>query len=417
MSGEYRKFVPPELEETTEIPVLSHDAETVALDVDGESKLESTQELDGDQKPSLPENNLRLLTPDQLEFLRGAKLAPSTPEQLQASANIKAREVAREEALALKEVSETIEKIKTVDQLKEVHQALWGETKWPETPNNTMRQGKNGDCYLISALDAIKRNPNAFSAVLQNISKGEGSLWNVKVFDATSDTFEVITVDEEIVKNDTENSMIEGSLGDKILERALQSYTSRRRRRREGDFSPEGKTMLVDTLSKSADGTEKKKKKWDGGTPHKALFELLGKPYQKISKIGQSEMVEALHEIEVDKQIDEKTPRPITDQKIIATVYTKEGFEKAIRKDAAWKIWQKENTTPLGVYPRHAYSIDAVNTKNGMVTVRNPHDTSKPLQFPFKTFFQYFEAISYVKRMDDEKDVVNKTIVANSLQK
>lgn len=417
MSGEYRKFVPPVLEETAEIPVLPQDVETVVLDVGEESQLEPTQELDTNSNvPPLPENNLRLLTPEQLNFLRGVELAPSTPAQLEASAKIKARARARQDAIALQEVNTQIERIKTVDQLKQVHQALWGETRWPETPNNAMKQGKNGDCYVISALDAIKRNPDAFSAILQNISKGKENEWNVKIFDAASDGFEIITVDEDEVKKDTQNSMFEGALGDKILERALQSYTSRRRRRREGDHAPEGKTMFVDKVSKADDGSMKMEKKWEGGISHKALFELLGKPYQKMWKSGQSEMVQALHEIEADKQIDANTPRPATDQKIIATVYTKEGFEKAVRKDASWKIWQKENTTPFDVYPRHAYSLESVDTKNGIVTVRNPHDTSKPIQFPFKTFFQYFEGISYVKRMDNEKDVSNKTIVVSSLQ-
>lgn len=315
-----------------------------------------------------------------------------------------ARFIDAEEAKEIRNVIEAITREEYVREhlerkLRKLEE-LWPGTSLGETPHNVMKQGRGGNCYAISALEAIKRNKRAFDVLVENINKTLGGDWRLWLYDADTNSSDFIDLNVEQLEKDAEHSMLEGNLGDKIFERASQSLTSRKRRIQEGDKNPEGKTMEV-VLERG------NKKMWESGLPHKALSEFLGPKYQKFLAVDQSAMVEALHEIDTDRKL------PADQQKVLATAFTQKEWEETPEKKSRWKFWKrpKEHTNPAEkIFPKHAYTVVGVDREYGNVTLINPHDTSFTFQISFKDFFKKFKAISYVKEMEDRKDVKAATV-------
>jgi hypothetical protein len=54
-------------------------------------------------------------------------------------------------------------------------------------------------------------------------------------------------------------------------------------------------------------------------------------------------------------------------------------------------------TGPVELFPRHAYSVESVDRIHRMVTVKNPHDTSRPLIFTFDQFCDAFREVDHVE--------------------
>lgn len=311
------------------------------------------------------------------------------------------------DAAEAKKIRESIATITREEYLREKKerdiqklQELWPGTTFGDTPDNVMKQGRGGNCYAICALEGIKRNKRAFDALFDNIGRLSDGGWRVSLYDADYKSPDFIHITLEELEKDSAHGMSQGSLGDKILERACQSFVSRKRRTEAGDNMPVGKTM---------EGVPEKgnKKMWEGGLPHKVLSELLGSKYQKFFAHGQREMVDALHEIDADRRL------PPDQQKIVATAFTKKELEEIPEKKSGWKFWQKsgEKKNPQEkIFPKHAYTLVGVDRENGNVSLVNPHDTSITFQISFKEFFEKFIGISYVKEMEERKDVKNATM-------
>lgn len=282
---------------------------------------------------------------------------------------------------------------------------LWPETKGMQPPSSKIEQGPKGNCYAISALDAIKQNQFVFLELMERITENPTGGWDVRFYDDTLGADEVIHVDPNELQLPT--SMKTGGDGDRIIERAYQSFVARKKQREFGGTEDIGKTFEM--KARVINGKETTAMDWEAGQGYKALNAMLGADYEKhLVRKDQAKMVEALHYMAADQK------KNLSDRRIVATVYTKQDVPPHPKKEPKWKFWKtkEKDPTPDFIYGAHAYSVQSVNIEQGSVQIVNPHDTSKIQNVDFATFFKYFNGISYVQKRTSEPNPawVNKTV-------
>ncbi len=205
-----------------------HDASIRSSDQPAVSMLE----LSGEQQERLRE--LAQQTEQPVQEVPGGLLMSDEVRSALKKIEIKRQKEIRTE---VKEIS--------LEQKRKIVNELWKGADWPGLPKNEMKQGSGGNCYAISALEAIKRNPDAFDTLLSRLEKVSDTVWRVSIHNADTGMVEPVDVDLKELEQDTKNSMRLGSLGDRVIERAMQSFVSRKRDRRDGDENAIGRCFVL----------------------------------------------------------------------------------------------------------------------------------------------------------------------------
>ncbi len=260
-----------------------------------------------------------------------------------------------------------------------------------------IQQGGYGDCYLLAAINSIKKShPELYRDLLTRsirFNKNSGN-WQVRFLgaaqakksnEASKDWF---TVSQE----DIRKWRMKGASADEadiILECAYASYISTMR------TGERGHTKELD-----ADGDIA----FEGGFGHRALADLLGGALAKKMKTSEYSGAAAQQTIEQNKDngkvinffrlLYKNNPK-----KFVVTANSPYRSKKdGQRGDARYLIYNESK-----VYYSHAYSV--TKFEDEQVFLENPHDTSKPFSMPIHDFMKHFSQLSYVELVGEYEPV------------
>jgi hypothetical protein len=422
--NEFRALRPPtkppangESLPVTEQIDLADPGSTVTLDT---SALNSTQPIEIGSNPETQNAWSGDFHKDVQSFDRGEILRYMAQAEAERQRQAEVAQAARfQEEVRIEIEKQKRETVRRENRNGPLWNKLWGEKEVGKDQKYIasedipqMKQGQGGDCYAICALRGVKENAEAMDVILENITDHGDGNYTVKFFDDTippDGKWVDIQVSEKDI-GDGPRQPMQGTFGDRLVERAYHSFISRQRTGEIGHTQAlqkvevKGKeTFLEKILKKFGKQPSKKyeeKLVWEGGFPQKALSHMLGPEYQKYNAQGEQKMAEALQDIFVDRQSGSHD--------IIATIYTGGHFpEPSITNKL--KPWEK--TTPNDIFPRHAYTLGKIDYNAGIVQVINPHNTkNEKIVLPFDQLFKYFTNIAYVQKQKEGSSAINQTI-------
>ncbi|MBI2336055.1 MAG: hypothetical protein HYU97_04765 [Deltaproteobacteria bacterium] len=250
-----------------------------------------------------------------------------------------------------------------------------------------LRQGRIGDCHLVSTLYGFKQTPLApylIAKMIRKVDKG----WEVTF----PDSFNPVFVSVKEIRRGKQRGrdrftgqyetfrFSSGALGDRILERALGKVTRQKRGGQEGETA-----ALM-----------------QGGFGYEAFDILLGRfhhhemvdnyqrgPFSEMLDFGRTKVENVLLDFAKDPgnhilwaatPVDYKTPW------YYWVPSGRRGFEKVYFMDKARYFVQQ-----------HAYVVTQVDAKDRTVTVINPHDTGKEHIMSFDDFYKIFSRVEIAR--------------------
>ncbi len=246
-----------------------------------------------------------------------------------------------------------------------------------------IKQGGFGDCYLLAAINSIKRtHPELYlQTLMRTIKKGDRpGEWKVSFRGITdgdgSDEAPIVVTENDLKAWKTG---ARADLADVILERAYASLKSRQK------YGFQGMTHQADYRGRRA---------FEGGFGHRALDEIVGSEIAKKNIIAdyRSEGASSLKQngraaVAQEFLLNEYAKNP---ERYILTAnspYTKDGKNRNDR--------MHEIINGVKMYYKHAYSI--VGFKENQLYIENPHDTSKTFTMNIDQFLNFFSQLSYVE--------------------
>ena len=250
-----------------------------------------------------------------------------------------------------------------------------------------LRQGRIGDCYLVSTLYGFKQTPLApylIAKMIRKVDKG----WEVTFPNSFDPVFVSVKEIRRMKKRGRDRStgqyetfrFSSGALGDRILERALGKVIRGQRGGGEGEtvgFMQGGLGYEVfDILL--------------GRFHHHEIVDNYSKgPFSDMSDFGRAKVESILldfakdpgnHILWVATPVHYKTPW------YYWMPGGRSGFEKVYFMDKARYFVQQ-----------HAYVVTQVDAKERTVTVINPHDTGKEHVMSFDDFYNIFSRVELAR--------------------
>ena len=257
---------------------------------------------------------------------------------------------------------------------------------WPNgMEHERLRQGGSGDCYFLSAWDAIREKyPEAhelMEGTIRHISWGEG--YAVR-FKGIADRDIIVTENDLMRMEGANKSIISGSKGDRILEVAYAKIVSAR-----VSGEKKGSTTMTALDMYTKDGTAKKDLDFEGGVSIKAFADLLGedgvdkKTFDLIpAGFGDKDMIK--------KAVD------AYNESSIATAGSLQKPKDKKENEDEYDIVDAKGETQKVIYG-HAYSVRDIDHTANTITIVNPHDTARePIVLTKEVFLQQFRTFSIV---------------------
>ncbi len=244
--------------------------------------------------------------------------------------------------------------------------------------NSEIKQGGYGDCYLLAALNSIKKgHPELYYDVLARSIRPGVNEGDFEVGFLGSAAGEWISVTKEDIQ-DWRKKGAKADLADVVLERAYASYISRKVN------GNQGHTIVND-------GRELD---FEGGLGHRALYDVLGSGLAEKHKIadyeqndGRKSLRENGYASTAKKFFEEEFEHAPEDY--IVTANTPRWHNGARVDDKAAPI----RVEGAQIYFKHAYSV--IGYKNGRFVIENPHDTSKLFTLSMDSFLETFSQVSF----------------------
>ncbi|MFA5821294.1 MAG: hypothetical protein WC873_04345 [Candidatus Gracilibacteria bacterium] len=252
------------------------------------------------------------------------------------------------------------------------------ERLWPEGLNNVIRQGKNGDCYFLSTLNSLKKNPKFAEELSQIIKETGPNQWRVRFYNREypggplEEKFYTVTVDDinKMIKAD--KSIHEGAYGDLVLERAYARFMQDIRRNRPGETIKMGQDLAM-----------------EGGARSMETFEhFLGEKAAVGMKLVKDVDIRTFlvqHGDDPNFMFTASTPHPEDFSKMFQVMKEPElkrwlGAEqikvfRATGKIPSEYLARDISGKTIKLHRSHNYSIGRVNKSNGTVEIINPHNT------------------------------------------
>jgi len=223
-----------------------------------------------------------------------------------------------------------------------------------------------GDCYFLSALNSVSKNPNGAELIAKMIEPTPDKKYKV--------TFPGYPKESFIVNPATDihnSSSVRGDLGVKILEHTF--YRLKERLQWPGDIPKPNN-----------------KKEWlYGGKLPVALFILTG---------GSTDF------IQTPFKKDESNPESFADGNINEVidflVNIRENEDRIMVCASTCSDFEDTKINEMGIYPEHCYSISNINPKNKTLSMINPHYSPSEETISYDDFFKYFCELDYVELKD-----------------
>lgn len=263
--------------------------------------------------------------------------------------------------------------------------------------------GWYGDCYLLAAHNAGKRTAPGlvFEQMARSVRPGKKKgEYEVKIAAMDKESSEAMQEffgeryrDGRIVVTYSEIEKIlpgwaSADLGDLILEKAYAQFIDFRERNSE----KKKKRKLIFG----------KKRAFEGGFGHKALFDLYGDDLVEKHRIGDYSSADAYTTLEENgkrKDVEDLFVRFAEQPEKFIIVANTPAEHKPVNPNRLQRAMDylglAGGEVVDGLYLQHAYSV--VGYENGTVYVENPHNTGKRVAYPLDDFLKRFAQISYVE--------------------
>ncbi len=253
----------------------------------------------------------------------------------------------------------------------------------------SFQQNNIGDCYLLSSLDALAKNPMGEAVLARMIQAGKNGGWEVEFPDG-----EMIEVTPQDLRrywlsDQQEYRMpVRGCLGWQILERAF----GKRLKSQDADG---GQVKNHHTLLALENAYKHTNGRYDFG--HRVLHEMTGwqKYFVRTPKEDQLHLDHQPYaKDDFFRILDQIGSRP---ESFVATANTPS------YRHARFHIPNPNGRTRYFMDAQgqfmtsHVYSIRRIDPATKTVTLVNPWDTSKPIGLSYEDFYDMFASISYVE--------------------
>ena len=262
---------------------------------------------------------------------------------------------------------------------------------WPNGIESPMKQGPVGDCYAVSALDCLKHWHDGKDRILDSIREVGNGRYIVHFFDADirvehngeyagDGDWVPVEISEADLQAPGNLGLKEGSLGDRLIERAFMRFYHERR----------GGTPGMTMMANSKDDLV-----ITGGQPNRALYHMAGPDFKKI-KAREKELMTQLQNMDIEKR---RTGR--MSMTMVGSKEKIQPFPRAPKRGLARLLELKKR--PFRAQPTHAYRISDVDLRNDEVTLVNPHNTSREEVVSVAEFLHYFNrAYAVQEKTGDE---------------
>lgn len=263
--------------------------------------------------------------------------------------------------------------------------------------------GWYGDCYLLAAHNAGKRTAPGlvFEQMARSVRPGKKKgEYEVRIAamdkespEAMQEFFGERYRDGRIVITYSEMEKIlpgwaSADLGDLILEKAYAQFIDFRERNSE---KKKKRKMIFG-----------KKRAFEGGVGHKALFDLYGDDLVEKHRIGDYSSADAYSTLEENgkrNDVEDLFIRFAEQPEKFIIVANTPAERKPVNPNRLQRaldyLGLAGGEVVDGLYLQHAYSV--VGYENGTVYVENPHNTGKRLSYSLDDFLKKFAQISYVE--------------------
>lgn len=267
---------------------------------------------------------------------------------------------------------------------------------WPKGLNNVIKQGASGNCYLLAALNSMKGDPE-FASQLGKMIKKTNKGWEVTFHQETfSGEFEkwttVITKKDIAEMEEAGKAMIEGSLGDRLLDRAYARMISK---------------MKLEAPEMTVHGGNMA---FEGGNPREVFHHFYGNKVatERIPASGAREFLQtsanenmvlttsSMAGEDVVKKVKGMTS---SEKKNFLTDDSIRRLEREPDSDRITYRLKDIHGKEVGIQANHAYSIGEVDKDGKWIEVVNPHDTGeKRIKLPFEEYAKGFRTMHAMKK-------------------
>ena len=238
---------------------------------------------------------------------------------------------------------------------------------WPEGLDNRMRQGPLGDCYFIAALHSMKRNPLFNKRLDEMMDINPDGSWTVHFKEGHEEIKVHITQQDLDEAKEAERGILEGSLGDKVLERAYARLAQRDKER--GFLSKVFKKNADNTLHGSGNTVHEGKMAIEGGVSARVFSKFFGRD-----------------------NVDVKV-KPVRSGKKFVDWF-KKASDNSIFCAGSYRTRKVKtlDQNEFEVASFHTYSIELAKNGNHVV-VTNPYDSSVNYILSFEEFAKAFSVV------------------------
>lgn len=239
---------------------------------------------------------------------------------------------------------------------------------------NKLEQGNTGTCFIVAAIHALSCSPNFELLCRSSMKRLADGSWEVKIplLDENGET--VIITPEETKPQKNEQ----------FLKRKKGKIIPDTRTKLEPLKGREGMRVLEAAFIKSQFQEVNRLKVDKGGYSGETLLTLGGNNFEEYGFDPDEENLDSIDELRMS--FLDNFLENFDKELFIATTSTKKNF---YIKDISTK--RKEE-----IFGHHAYSVSNVDSKNKIIFLTNPHDTSKPIRMTFEQFkknFSHFRAV------------------------
>ncbi len=257
------------------------------------------------------------------------------------------------------------------------------------------KQGKTGDCYILSAVKALSLTEEGAKILSDSISNvGHGVVVNFK--GGKSEINDVFISNEEIAtakeksKNKQDNSLSSGDDDVTIIELAIQKY-----RLAEVAYDRRNNNICNDKLSEKVS----KQNIIKGGSAAE-IMELLTKRQASSENVFDNNgkgildnTEKTLSESELNSRFSSRIANMLNEGPVVLSVKKQENIDEPFVVDDrrnSKKNNQSDKMIQVGkvsLYKSHAYTVSGID--NNTITLKNPHDSSKDVKIPLNDFIKY----------------------------
>lgn len=242
------------------------------------------------------------------------------------------------------------------------------EELFPLVDRYVNRQGYIGDCYLISAFDALMDKPKGKIALLSLFSQ-EG---NDVILKFPNSQIPIVFKDGQVF--DANGHQVSGAKGIQMLEQAYFFYR---------DQNLQKQDMPIDAMARLTDKQQLIKQIGQGGYTSDVIDDIIGRPEPPFN------LKTVLKELNPFKSLFSKST-PL--REILMDIQNNRGEVISYTcKEPNLNVFNRERSvnSEYDLYSPHAYTLKAYDEIEDMVYLTNPHHTGYITEIPYKILTKY----------------------------